>query len=522
MTGDAVPLRRCDAGVADAIHGVLQRGSFQEQVICEHLQLGNLSAVDHPVFMTLQHRLGGSGLLETLCSVFLFGDAVPHASIREYLSAEELDAFIAADLFRPYRAPAAAPDHLYSPVRLAPIRVPDLAERDILVAGDRNDHPDGSPFTPFADIVFPGHNPLTRRFLTLLPATRPVRVLELCAGSGIATLAMASAGSRCVAADIAERSVHFARFNAWLNDCSGLDVACGDLYAAVQDGFDCILAHPPYVPALEQRLTYRDGGQTGDEIIRRIVEGLPEHLNAGGTCHLLCLGMDTEETRFEERLRAWLGPSGGEFDVIFALDSTTPPEQVATRVAEPFGRSRDNMHKWHELFHRLKVKDFVYGSVVIRRLDAASRGEPLTRRVLMTDGTTAASFMQLLRWFDWLREPGGESRILDTKPTLPADLRLDVQHRMEAGGFTPDVFYLENGGHPFRARLKIEPWLASVLVSLDGRRTVREVFTNAEANGKIPTGFSERDQQRLMCYLAERNCVTFVGAPWSSITAAPA
>ncbi len=505
---DPMPLRLADAGVAETIRSVLNRASFREPAICQRLQIATLAAVDHPVFMTLQFRLAGDGLLETLASLFLFGNAIPGEALRRHLSGAELDAFVAADLVRPYTAPDGTPDRLFSPIRLTPILVPSLADQDILVAGDRGDHPDGSTFAAFSDIVFPGHNPLTRRFLTLLPTSRPATVLELCAGSGVAALAMASAGSRCVAADIADRSAHFARFNAWLNGCANVDVACGDLYAPVNGRFDCILAHPPYVPALEQRLTYRDGGESGDQIIRRIVEDLPDYLNVGGTFHLLCLGMDTEQARFEDRLRGWLGASADEFDIIFSLDSTTPPEQIATRLTERLGRPRVDLEKWRALFESLQVKEFVYGGTVLRRFAKASGG-PFTRRVLMTEGTSAASFDQLLRWFDWLREPGGESRMLDAKLVLPPTLRLEVQHRMEAGTFTPDLFFLENGGHPFRARLKVEPWLAGVLTDLDGRRTVREVFADVRSRGRLPESFSEVDQQQMMCYLAERNCVAF-------------
>lgn len=508
-TDEPFPLRLGDAGSAAAIRAVLKRASFQEQTLSERLRIASLVGVDQPVFKSLENRLSGPGLLETLAGVFLFGNAVPRTAFRAHLTDAELDAFLAADLIRPWTSPGAPADYVFSPVRLVSIRLPEFSAQDLVVAGDRGDHPDGSPFQPFQDIVFPGHNPLTRRFLTLLPATRPASVLELCAGSGIAALAMALAGSRSVATDIAERSVHFARFNAWLNGCSTLKVACGDLYEAAEGRFDCIVVHPPYIPAFEKQLTYRDGGETGDEIIRGVVSGLPEHLNVGGTCLLLSLGMDTGEGAFEDRIRGWLGPEAPGFDIIFALDSTTPPELIATRLTQPFGGSRTHIDRWRDLFERLQVKEFVYGAVVIRRFDPGSAGTPFTRRVLMTEATSAAGFDRLLRWFDWLREPGGETRILEAKPKLPPGLRLEVQHRTDGTGFTPDLYFLENDGHPFRARLKIEPWLAAFLAELDGDHTVRELFSSAKSRGRLPEGFNETDQQRVMCYLAERNCVIF-------------
>lgn len=504
-SAEAIPLRLAGPAEAAALQSVFARASFAEDTICQRLQIPQLVGLDFPAFKSRERQIDSDGLLEVLTRVFLFGSAVPRAALAAHLSERELAAFFAADLLRAWTASAAGEDAMYSPVRLAPIRASEVAARDLFVAGDRTDHPDGSTFAAFADIVFPAHTPLTRQFLTLLPATRPKTVLELCAGSAIAALALASAGSRCTAADIADRSAHFARFNAWLNSCP-VDVVCGDLYAPVSGAFDCVIVHPPYVPSISQRLTYRDGGETGDEIVRGTIAGLPAHLNVNGTFHMLCLGMDTAEARFEDRIREWLGPSHAEFDVIFALDSTTPTEEIATRLSGPFGGTTEGMLRWRDLFSRLHVKEFVYGATVVRRFDPRA-GEPVTRRVLMTSDTTAASFDWLLRWFDRLREPGAEARALDVKPTLAPGATLEVRHRSEGRGFTPEVFHLENNGRPFLARLRIETWLAGFLSELDGEHTAREILDRARARGRVPDTFTDAELPTLLSYLGERNCI---------------
>jgi hypothetical protein len=96
-------------------------------------------------------------------------------------------------------------------------------------------------------------------------------------------------------------------------------------------------------------------------------------------------------------------------------------------------------------------------------------------------------------------------------PTVSRDLRLDVQHRIEAGTFKPATYFLENGGKPFRARFATTAWLAGVLNEMDGTRTLREVFRNARARGWIPDDFAEANLEALTCSLVERG---IVDVPW--------
>lgn len=512
MTAAAArPLRIGTSATAATLARVFERGQFNEPALSEALQLPNLEAADHPVFKTFVDRLTGRGLFEVLARLFVFGEVVDRAAVSAHLTDDELSAFSDVDLIRPWNPGAAREqgERLFSPVRMVPVHVAGICEH-MIVAGDRGDHPDGSEFIPFSDIVFPGHNPLTRQFLKLLPLSQG-SVLELCAGTAVAALATRLRGNRSTAADIADRSVHFARFNGWLNGCADLEVVCGDLYQPIgARRFDCILAHPPYVPAFVNKLTYRDGGETGDEIIRGVVAGVPEHLNPGGTFLVLCLAMDTAEGPFEERARHWLGPAGSDFDLVFALDSTTPPELIASRLIEKSGGALADVFRLRDLFGRVQVKEFVYGALVGRRGVTGAVAAPVTRRVQLTKETTAEGFEWLFRWFEWLRQPGGRARVLDLRPVLPAGLRLDVLHRIDAGTFTPALYFLENGGKPFRARLKTEPWVPALLSEMNGERTVREVFRDAAQRKRVPPDFTEADLEQMMCYLLERGCIAGV------------
>jgi methylase of polypeptide subunit release factors len=90
----------------------------------------------------------------------------------------------------------------------------------------------------------------------------------------------------------------------------------GDLYDPVRGlTFDRIVAHPPCVPAAEQELLYRDGGEDGDQVLRLIVAGLPRHLRAGGIFYAFTILAGGEGETIEARIRTWLGGVDSEFEV---------------------------------------------------------------------------------------------------------------------------------------------------------------------------------------------------------------
>jgi methylase of polypeptide subunit release factors len=144
------------------------------------------------------------------------------------------------------------------------------------VRGVRNGLPD--------DFVFPVLTPQTGRFLASLPGEPCNDLLDLCSGSSIAALvAAANYSGRAWACDVTRRATQFAEFNRRLNNLPNVTVLEGDLFQPVQGlVFDRIVAHPPYVPSLKPAPVYKDGGPDGEQITRRIVQGVSTHLRAGG------------------------------------------------------------------------------------------------------------------------------------------------------------------------------------------------------------------------------------------------
>jgi methylase of polypeptide subunit release factors len=341
---------------------------------------------------------------------------------------------------------------------------------------------DGSSSRPAGDVVFSGHNPLTRQFLRMLPQSPTGSILELCAGNGTGAIASARLAPHVVATDITPRSVHFGRFNAWLNGCSHVEWQTGDLYGAVPGRtFDRIVAHPPYVPTLAARAVYRDGGTTGEQVLQGVVAGVPAHLAPGGQFMMLCIGLDTETARFEERARAWLGDAAGEFDVIFGFEEQRTPEEYARLLVERTADAPpEDFPKWRQLFADLQVSAVVYGVLAgCRRV--AGTGPAETRRVRMGDGTRFDAFEWLFRWLERQRQPDHLARVLAAVPRLSSSLRLDISYQPESGSLVPCDFRAENTGDPFPAQARVDPQIARLLTLVDGQRTGREVASLCDA-----------------------------------------
>ena len=129
-----------------------------------------------------------------------------------------------------------------------------------------------------------------------------MRALDLCTGSGCIgiTLARERPTSHVHATDASENALAVARMNALRLGAYNMSFALGDLFAGL-DGtryrFDVIVANAPYIPRAEletlasdvrdhePRLAL-DGGETGFDVIRRIVVDAPLYLARGGTLAL--------------------------------------------------------------------------------------------------------------------------------------------------------------------------------------------------------------------------------------------
>ncbi len=122
-------------------------------------------------------------------------------------------------------------------------------------------------------------------------------VLEIGTGSGCIAIALAKniPGAKIVATDISKEALCLAQENIQRHGLEGqiktvlADIAPWKSFKAEEQKFDLILSNPPYIPSREilelqtevsqfEPKTALDGGEDGQEIIRKILEEAPAFL----------------------------------------------------------------------------------------------------------------------------------------------------------------------------------------------------------------------------------------------------
>jgi hypothetical protein len=423
--------------------------------------------------------------------VFVQGGTVPEADCRAVCGDDTFAAFQALGLVQPLPQ---NPGEIISTVWLYPVH-------GFLTASDRTGYLDGQLPSAPQDVVFPALYPGTLQFLNLLPDGRGGEALDLCGGCGIGALVLSRTARLAVTTDITARSTFFAEFNARLNDAPIVSL-CGNLYAPVKDQqFDLITAHPPFVPAAGRTMIFRDAGETGEDIIRGTVEGLPTHLRAGGTCMIRCAARDTD-IPFEQRVREWLGAAGAEFDIIFGLEKTSTPEEVVDSVHQRLLQAGENEPQLLlDRLRALKTKQYVHGALFVRRTAEPVREPPL--RLRMLEAATPADFDRVFAWRRHCRSERFRDWIAQAQPRPAPALQMSIRHVVENGELVPKnyVFVVEAG---FHGQLHLDLTIAPAVQRFNGQRTVESIFEACRAEGMFPSGSSLPVFSDLMRLMIER------------------
>jgi SAM-dependent methyltransferase len=461
---------------------VLKAASFDEETVCRTLKLHDMSDVGSVSADAIDFA-NVSPQFKLLTRLFLSPSLVPRADVEAVLDAATIDAFLSSGLLGTGEFGA---DDFYARVLLYPVG-------DFFIASDRHSMPDGSPFEAPPDIVFPAIYVGTLHFLRLLPTSEAGDVLDLCAGSGIGALVLSRRSRRAVSADLTARATQFARFNRALNNCENVEVVQGDLYDAVAGRtFDRIVAHPPYVPSLGLAQIYRDGGATGEALIRRIVEGLPLHLRAGGIFCALSQGLDTKDGQFEDRVRGWLGDRGKEFDIIFAVDEERQPRNVLKNLADRHQIPGASVKELTAEFERAGVLKMPYGALFIRRATSAIDRQPWTVRRKLSDATDGADLESAFAVHDRLTRVDFNAELTESKPQLAPRLQVKVTHVVHERGLVPADFIFETD-KPFAAFGRFDAWMVPLMARFDGGITPKKIYEDARANDEMPEDFRLED-----------------------------
>jgi methylase of polypeptide subunit release factors len=433
--------------------------------------------------------------LTLMIRLFLDCDSLPVRSLHQLLGSEMLAAFQTLDLVR--RHPI-EPGIWYATVALYPVE-------GLFTASDRPypAKPDaGETVSP--EYVYPAISSNTRRFLRALPPHPCENFLDLCSGSGAAALVAASGYARHAwSLDITQRSTHFAEFNRMLNGIENVTVLTGDLFQPVEGlTFDRIVAHPPYVPAAEQQMIFRDGGSDGEQITAAIIRDLPAHLSPGGTFYAVAQATDREGEPFEERVRKWLGDYSPEFDVVL-VDTEVPPPDPFEQLVSARRRFKQILENKF-LFSRLKVTGIFYGTILLRRHTQTQI--PITSRVAQDRRSDWRLADWLLRWESDTLSPTFLEALLQHRPKLSERLEMQVTHVNRGGTLVPERYRLQLRS-PFVLDRECHPWVAVMLAGFNGETSGNEAYQKLRREEVISPEMPPEEFARMIAFFVSNGLV---------------
>jgi len=269
---------------------------YYEKDICERLGLSDLTELMwRAVPIYREERLTVHDALDLAINLFFLQGNISTDELNQLFHNDEKDVLIRAGLLLIHKKRCFARASLY-PVG------------DHLIFSDhawpKLPHP-GYARIPYDQVMFIGAD---SRWLARTTTHRQVgSTLDLCTGSGVHALLASVHSKRVVAVDINPRAARCAHFNALVSGATNIEVAVGDLFQPVfGEYFDLITANPPFVPSPMDTIEYRDGGNSGEDVLGRIVNGLPQHLLPGGIAQIVTEMGEGDERILSDRLRVWL------------------------------------------------------------------------------------------------------------------------------------------------------------------------------------------------------------------------
>jgi carbamoyltransferase len=331
------------------------------------------------------------------------------------------------------------------------------------------------PGDPPNDYVMPpGYD--THGLVRVAPRTPRRRTLDLCCGSGVQALVAASYSDEVVGVDLNPRALRFARFNAALNRIDHATFIAGDTYAPVDgERFDAILANPPFVPWPDDDagLLFRGGGARGDDVLERILAGVPAHLATPGSVAIVADFSDVAD--LPARLAVW---QGAELRTLLMLERHHALlEYAETHAAHLTGDER------HAAVVRLLRHYETSGIQTIATGYLLQDGAPGHTHVMRTANSrrrTVAS--DVAAWFEHQRRfaRGGIDR---TVIVLAPGLELVRERRRRDDGTIVESHAVEPGPRSMLAATTVSPFAFALLERVaDGTVLPGEMTDPAEVH----------------------------------------
>jgi methylase of polypeptide subunit release factors len=434
---------------------VLRHAGYNETGLRQAVGTGSSLAHDPRAIDVARRRLPPGKAHHTLVKLFCLGIPVAVDELSHVAGRRTVDDFA--------RIAAVVQDG----DSIVPLIAVDAAQ-DLLIAHDPARR--GEPL-PGDHVI--GVGPAPRTLAALTVRSRAGRVLDLGTGSGIHALLALNHGDEVVATDINPRALDYTRFNAALNRLAMPATRQGDLFQPVNDeGFDLIVANPPYVLSPDSNLQFRDSGMAGDDASRTVVQEAARHLNDGGFASILVSWAHREDESWAEPLAGWVRGLG--CDALLLRFRTYDPLTYASLWIKEEAAFAGSLDRWLDYYRRLDIRAMSSGAVILRRRS----GVNWTRSAQVLPAPVQDASDHLLRIFD----AGDHLASTPDTDLLEQRFRPHSGHRIHRTGISDGGAYLVEGqylettaGIPFRVSLG--ELGSPLLLQLDGTRSLSTIIT---------------------------------------------
>ncbi|MEO0770672.1 MAG: methyltransferase, partial [Cyanobacteria bacterium J06649_4] len=261
--------------------------------------------------------------------------------------------------------------------------------------------------------------------------------------------------------DINPRAIRFSRFNAQLNGILNIQIRLGSLYEPIGERtFDTILANPPFVPSPNSDLRFRDGGNTGEDILAAIIRGSSDHLTAKGRLFVVTDLVNVPE--YQTKLSSWW--TGGKVDQLILC--TADRDEMLFSVPHshaPFGQAYEDytreLNDWLTNFQAASLKAVNFGYILIEKTVSSQSGSYYVRTI---HNPTQPIHEQVKDYF-WQRNLLRGQDFLTRYLVLNPDLQFRIEETLSGEQKTVEVFSPDN------------PYFTTYQINSDVHRLLKEI-----------------------------------------------
>jgi hypothetical protein len=324
-----------------------------------------------------------------------------------------------------------------------------------------------------------GSSTLTLANLTIRKQSR--RTLDLGAGCGIHAFLAAGHSGSVIATDLNPRAVRFAEFNARLNNLSHVQCLEGDLFGPVKgEKFDLVVSNPPFVISPETQYIYRDGGMEGDRITQKIISEVPEFLNEGGYCQILCNWAELRGQDWKDRLHKWFEGTGCDAWVL--RSETLDAETYAltwirhTEKAET-GQFPQQFQKWMDYYETQGIASMGAGLITLRRSGGRLNWFRADDAPEKMQGPCGDDIVRGFELRDFLETITDDSMLLNSQFRISPEARLERQSKPSSEGWLDESVRLRLAtGLTYSGN--IDHFVANMLIKCNGQRKLGDLMND--------------------------------------------